>query len=109
MDCGDLSRGPMKPQRGTRLTREGMRAFVRYYSWPLTGGDNSALQSAYVDSQRTPELSWALRMKTDKVSELTTNRLSVYLRCLNELAATGVETVSSQMMAEQFNLNSAQI
>jgi len=48
-------------------------------------------------------------MKTDKVSELTTNRLSVYLRCLNELAATGVETVSSQMLAEQFNLNSAQI
>jgi redox-sensing transcriptional repressor len=44
-------------------------------------------------------------MKTDKVSELTTNRLSVYLRCLNELAATGVETVSSQMLAEQFNLN----
>jgi redox-sensing transcriptional repressor len=48
-------------------------------------------------------------MKTDRVSELTTNRLSVYLRCLNELAATGVETVSSQMLAEQFNLNSAQI
>lgn len=48
-------------------------------------------------------------MKTEKISELTTNRLSVYLRCLNELAAAGVETVSSQTMAEQFNLNSAQI
>src|SRR5215475_15153247 len=48
-------------------------------------------------------------MKTEKISELTTNRLSVYLRCLNELAATGVETISSQAMAEQFNLNSAQI
>jgi redox-sensing transcriptional repressor len=48
-------------------------------------------------------------MKTEKISELTTNRLSVYLRCLNELAAAGVETVSSQAMAEQFNLNSAQI
>lgn len=48
-------------------------------------------------------------MKTEKVSELTTNRLSVYLRCLNELAAAGTETISSQSLAEQFNLNSAQI
>jgi redox-sensing transcriptional repressor len=48
-------------------------------------------------------------MKTEKVSELTTNRLSVYLRCLDELAAAGVETISSQALAEQFNLNSAQI
>jgi len=48
-------------------------------------------------------------MKTEKISELTTNRLSVYLRCLNELAAAGVETVSSQALAEQFSLNSAQI
>ncbi len=48
-------------------------------------------------------------MKREKISELTTNRLSVYLRCLNELAAAGIETVSSQELAEQFNLNSAQI
>ena len=48
-------------------------------------------------------------MKTEKVSELTTNRLSVYLRCLNDLAAAGVNTISSQALAEQFNLNSAQI
>lgn len=48
-------------------------------------------------------------MKTDKISELTTNRLSVYLRCLNELAAAGIKTVSSRTLAEQFNLNSAQI
>ncbi|HKX28307.1 MAG TPA: redox-sensing transcriptional repressor Rex [Blastocatellia bacterium] len=48
-------------------------------------------------------------MKTEKISELTTNRLSIYLRCLNELAAAGVETISSQSMAEQFSLNSAQI
>jgi len=50
-----------------------------------------------------------LAMKREKISELTTNRLSVYLRCLNELAAAGIETVSSQELAEQFNLNSAQI
>jgi len=49
------------------------------------------------------------RMKTEKISELTTNRLSIYLRCLNELASNSVETISSQAMADQFNLNSAQI
>jgi redox-sensing transcriptional repressor len=48
-------------------------------------------------------------MKREKISELTTNRLSVYLRCLNHLAAAGIKTVSSQELAEQFNLNSAQI
>ena len=49
------------------------------------------------------------RMKAEKISELTTNRLSLYLRCLNILAAANVETVSSQELAKQFNLNSAQI
>jgi redox-sensing transcriptional repressor len=48
-------------------------------------------------------------MKKEKVSELTTNRLSIYLRCLNELSAAGITTISSQELAEQFNLNSAQI
>jgi redox-sensing transcriptional repressor len=45
----------------------------------------------------------------EPVSELTTNRLSVYLRCLNALDSTGVRTVSSQALAEQFHLNAAQI
>ena len=45
----------------------------------------------------------------EPVSELTTNRLSVYLRCLNALDEVGVKTVSSQAMAEQFHLNAAQI
>ena len=49
------------------------------------------------------------RQTPDQVSELTTNRLSVYLRCLNELDAVGVETISSQVLAEQFQLNAAQI
>ncbi len=48
-------------------------------------------------------------MKSEKISELTTNRLSVYLRCLNKLAAAGIKTVSSRSLADQFNLNSAQI
>jgi len=49
------------------------------------------------------------QMKSEKISELTTNRLSVYLRCLNTLSAAGINTISSQALAEQFNLNSAQI
>ena len=35
------------------------------------------------------------RQAPDQVSELTTNRLSIYLRCLNELDAGGVRLVSS--------------
>src|SRR6202008_4278064 len=49
------------------------------------------------------------RQAPDQVSELTTNRLSIYLRCLNELDAIGVQTISSQALAEQFHLNAAQI
>ena len=43
------------------------------------------------------------------MSELTTNRLSVYLRCLNVLEDAGARTISSQALAEQFHLNAAQI
>jgi redox-sensing transcriptional repressor len=49
------------------------------------------------------------RQHADQVSELTTNRLSVYLRCLNTLEDLGVRTISSQALAEQFRLNAAQI
>lgn len=45
----------------------------------------------------------------EPVSELTTNRLSVYLRCLDSLDSAGVKTVSSLTLAEQFQLNAAQI
>jgi len=45
----------------------------------------------------------------DQVSELTTARLSVYLRCLEALDTNGVNTVSSQELATQFQLNAAQI
>jgi redox-sensing transcriptional repressor len=51
----------------------------------------------------------AIRQGPDQVSELTTNRLSVYLRCLNVLDDAGVRTISSQALAEQFHLNAAQI
>jgi redox-sensing transcriptional repressor len=49
------------------------------------------------------------RPANDQVSELTAGRLSVYLRSLNVLDATGVKTVSSKALAEQFHLNAAQI
>ncbi len=45
----------------------------------------------------------------DTVSELTTGRLSVYLRCLTFLEAQGQRTVSSHELADRFHLNSAQI
>jgi redox-sensing transcriptional repressor len=45
----------------------------------------------------------------DSISEFTTSRLSVYLRCLDALDAVGVKTISSNGLAEQFQLNAAQI
>jgi redox-sensing transcriptional repressor len=43
------------------------------------------------------------------ISELTTGRLSVYLRCLTYLESIDQKTVSSHELAERFHLNSAQI
>src|SRR5437764_12359256 len=45
----------------------------------------------------------------EAVSELTTGRLSVYLRCLTYLESINQKTVSSHDLAERFHLNSAQI
>lgn len=45
----------------------------------------------------------------ETISELTTGRLSVYLRCLTFLESQGQRTVSSHEMAGRFHLNSAQI
>jgi redox-sensing transcriptional repressor len=62
-----------------------------------------------------PILKWLVnlpnkrKVATEQVSELTTGRLSVYLRCLNLLEADGVETIASQALAERFRLNAAQI
>jgi redox-sensing transcriptional repressor len=44
-----------------------------------------------------------------KIPEMTVRRLSVYTRCLQQLEEDGVKTVSSQELAERFNLNSAQV
>jgi redox-sensing transcriptional repressor len=43
------------------------------------------------------------------ISDLTAQRLSIYLRCLDDLQRAGVTTVSSQSLAGRLNLNSAQI
>lgn len=45
----------------------------------------------------------------ESISEVTTGRLSVYLRCLTFLEGQGQKTVSSHEMADRFHLNSAQI
>src|SRR5436305_757595 len=45
----------------------------------------------------------------ETVSELTTGRLSVYLRCLTYLESINQKTVSSHDLAERFHLHSAQI
>src|SRR5438270_9271725 len=69
------------------------------------GGTDLQARPRYTKHQGTG----STEMKSEKISELTTSRLSVYLRCLNTLAAAGIKTVSSRSLAEQFNLNSAQI
>ena len=43
------------------------------------------------------------------ISESTTERLSLYLRCLTQLERAGVETISSKALADRFQLNSALI
>jgi len=47
--------------------------------------------------------------RLQKIPEMTVRRLSVYTRCLQQLEEDGVKTVSSQELAERFNLNSAQV
>jgi redox-sensing transcriptional repressor len=64
--------------------------------------DRSATIAGVRDQSRS-------RGQPEPVSELTTARLSVYLRCIEALDADGVNTVSSQGLASRFQLNAAQI
>ncbi len=48
-------------------------------------------------------------MKPVKIPEKTVTRLSIYLRCLEELEADAVDSVSSKQLAQRFGLNSAQV
>src|SRR2546423_6181714 len=47
--------------------------------------------------------------RLQKIPEMTIRRLSIYTRCLLQLEEDGVKTISSQELAERFNLNSAQV
>lgn len=48
-------------------------------------------------------------MRAIKIPERTVTRLSIYLRCLEELESDGVVSVSSGQLADRFGLNSAQV
>ena len=48
-------------------------------------------------------------MRVIKIPEKTVARLSIYLRCLEELENADVISVSSKQLAERFGLNSAQV
>lgn len=75
----------------------------------VADSSRNRLKSALVKRPHKRAGQPAVRESPEPVSELTTNRLSVYLRCLSALDAAGVRTVSSQALAEQFHLNAAQI
>jgi redox-sensing transcriptional repressor len=61
------------------------------------------------NSNKTRSKAATGKSRSDQISELTTNRLSVYLRCLNRLDEAGIRTISSRALADQFRLNAAQI
>lgn len=44
-----------------------------------------------------------------RIPEKTITRLSIYLRCIEEVVADGMTAVSSKQLAERFGLNSAQV
>jgi redox-sensing transcriptional repressor len=48
-------------------------------------------------------------LKQDKISEAVVRRLPIYLRYLNELSMSDVQTVSSQDLGDKLDLNPAQI
>lgn len=48
-------------------------------------------------------------MKSFKISEAVIRRLPIYLRFLNDLSQSGIQTVSSQDLGEKLDLNPAQI
>lgn len=49
------------------------------------------------------------RLIKHRIPERTITRLSIYLRCVEELFADGTASVSSQQLAHRFGLNSAQV
>ena len=64
---------------------------------------------ARASSRRAPMMAPRPNYRLPKIPEMTIRRLSVYTRCLLQLEEDGVKTISSQDLAERFNLNSAQV
>jgi redox-sensing transcriptional repressor len=60
-------------------------------------------------TSRRPGRRPAARPRQIGISDLTTQRLSVYLRCLDDLMKAGIGTISSHRLAQRLHLNSAQI
>lgn len=103
MALSPLERAIVKRMSGARFPTPESRPFV--YTRAVAGEGCAGLGNhRFMGNRTTP-----VQFKSDKISELTINRLSVYLRCLTLLSDEGLETVSSQTLAERFNLNSAQI
>jgi len=50
-----------------------------------------------------------MSIQPPEISPLSLNRLSLYLRCLRQLQAQGVERISSQELASRFHLSAALI
>lgn len=48
-------------------------------------------------------------MRAVKIPEKTVTRLSIYLRCVEELETEGTTSISSKQLADRFGLNSAQV
>ncbi len=51
----------------------------------------------------------SVQSSSQRIPEKAITRLSIYLRCLEELVADRMTAISSQQLAERFGLNSAQV
>ena len=69
------------------------------------GGDYDALAMARRRTSRSP----GPPRRTSAISPLTVKRLSLYLRCLDNLAGQGMTTVSSRQLGETLGLTAAQV
>jgi redox-sensing transcriptional repressor len=75
----------------------------------VPGRYDATLVNKGTKSRRPAAKAPGARARAGGISDLIAQRLSLYLRCLEDLAAAGVRSVSSQKLAERYQLNSAQI
>src|SRR5690606_16951397 len=82
----------------------------RWLGSPRRARGGGRLAAARRLAERHPRLAGARDRRTVReASPLTLNRLSLYLRCLQELRARGVERVSSTELADHYQLSASQI